>query len=293
MISPQEASPNLSRPDVNLVVEKMSPVRKNCAEMILTSVSNGKLVRRYTDPVSDLFWTEEEEGRFPMLTIARDLEHEFVGAANLADLQNPNIPLLLYFINLRGGTKENYKTMAEAIADKGIPFEYDGITGIPTTGPNIGEELADMTGKPYYYILAKAGKGTDRKFELVSFMMNVSKPEKGQRILIVDDLITKKQTKDDAEKFMISAGIEVAGHAVVVDREEGGFADMTDEGRQIVAALTATELFAVGYQKGIVTDEVYETLMRNIKNINNKRLLERMKKKIVLPSYYESDGGVI
>lgn len=256
------------RPDVQLTMEKMSPIGIKVAEMILSAEVDGKLTRRYGELGS--FEFVAEKGRFPMLTIAKDPEHEFVGAANLADPQNPNIPLLNYFLNLRGGSEENYSVMAEGILDKGISFPYDHITGVPSTGPHVGKELATLVGKPYYEIIEKAGEGTGRKFNLRKFQYGEQQPEKGQKALIVDDLITRKQTKDDAEKEMLAGGFEVAGHAVVVDREEGGVDEMQEEGRKIVAAITATELFAVALIRGAVREEVFDKIMKNINDGKRK-----------------------
>lgn len=267
---------NSPRPDVDLTVERMTPVKKELAEMILTTEISGKLVRRFGEGPGSWDY-EAEEGRFPMLTISKN-EHEFAGQANLKDPQNPNEPLLLYFLNLRGGTEENYRLMARSILDKGIPFHYDYVLGIPSTGPKIGKPLAEITGKPYIELLEKAPEGSKQKFTIKDFDEGDRKPKIGEMGLIVDDLITKKTTKDQAESVISKAGFGIAGHAVVVDREEGGLEDMRLEGRVLIAAITATELFAYAYQKGEANEETYDMVMFNIKKHKAESAQKRREK---------------
>ncbi len=61
------------------IVEAMRPRQLKAAHMMLTAEVDGKLVRRFGEPGNYSY--ETEEGRFPMITIARN-DHEFIGAAN-------------------------------------------------------------------------------------------------------------------------------------------------------------------------------------------------------------------
>jgi len=272
---PRAGRPSAEGPDVRLVIEHMIPVQFDLAKMMLTTKVDGKLTRRDGEPGA--FTYTRLEGRFPMITIAQDPEHEFVGVANLNDPQNPNIPLLPYYANLRGGIPEDYEVMARALAEKveasGVPFDY--ITGIPNTGNATAKALAHVLFSPYYEVLEKTGEGSDRKFKLRTFKEGEARPEAGMKALVVDDLITRATTKEIAEEVLTEGGFGVAGHAVVYDREEGGVEDMRDEGRTIVAGLTATQLFAVALRMGKVSDEVYDTIMGKIIAGKRERALRR------------------
>ena len=273
---PSAEGPSTEGPDVRRAIEHMVPAQFDLAKMMLTTKVDGKLRRRYGEAGS-FTYPPEERGRFPMITIAQDPEHEFVGAANLKDPQNPDIPLLPYYANLRGGIPEDYEVMARALAEKveasGIPFDY--ITGIPDSGNAIAKALAEILGSPCYEVLEKTGEGSDRKFKLRTFKEDEARPEVGMKALVVDDLITKKTTKDEAEAELVRNGFGVSGHAVVYDREEGGMEDMRDEGRNIVAGLTATQLFAVALLMGKVSGEVYDTIMGKINDGKRARSLKR------------------
>ncbi|MGA2967700.1 MAG: orotidine-5'-phosphate decarboxylase [Candidatus Levyibacteriota bacterium] len=265
----------IKMPDRAKVVEAMTLVQRTVAEMMLTAVVDGKLTRRIGAPGS--FEYPKKEGRFPMVTIAQDPEHEFAGAANQKDPQNPDIPLLPYYANLRGGTQENYKVMAralaEALAKNEISFDY--ITGIPSTGNAIAIALAGLLGKQYYEILEKSGEGTDREFHVRAFRDDEPRPEPDARALLIDDLITRARTKKEAEEELVKSGFEVSGHGVVYDREEGGMEEMQEAGIEIVAGLTATQLFAVAREIGKVSDEGYDTILGKIVNGKRERALKR------------------
>lgn len=273
---PSAERPSAERPDVRQAIEHMVPAQFDLAKMMLTTKVDGKLTRRDGEPGAFIY--TKSEGRFPMITIAQDPEHEFVGAANLKDPQNPDIPLLPYYANLRGGISEDYEVMARALAEKveasGIPFDY--IMGIPDSGNAIAKALAEILGSPCYEVLEKIGEGSDRKFKLRTFRGDEARPEAGMKTLVVDDLITKKTTKDEVEAELVKNGFGVSGHAVVYDREEGGMEDMRDEGRNIVAGLTATQLFAVALEMGKVSVEVYDTIMGKIIAGKKERALRRI-----------------
>jgi len=71
---------------------------------------------------------------------------------------------------------------------------------------------------------------------------------------------------------------EVAEHAVVMDREEGGTDEMQKEGRKIVTAITATELFAIALLNGAVREEVFDQIMKNINNGKRKRECQKLER---------------
>lgn len=255
MTSPQER--RQTNQEELAVVEGMSPIQLEAVRMMLTAEVDGKLVRRYGEPGS--FAYPEERGRFPMITIAQN-NHEFVGAANLKEPQNHNIPLLNYFINLRGGKPEDYEIMARLLANTKIPFKFDYVTGIPTTGNLIAEPLATLLGVPYHEILQKPTSGVDRKFTAGGVAMLPS-----GLALVVDDLITGAATKLDAEAVLDEAGLNVGGHVVVVDRQEGGMNEMRKQGKNIVAGVTATQIFSFALINRMTDQKAYERAMSNIK----------------------------
>jgi orotate phosphoribosyltransferase len=64
----------------------------------------------------------------------------------------------------------------------------------------------------------------------------------GDRVVIVEDVITSGQSARQAAAAVEAAGGKVLGILAVVDREEGGKAALEAEGRQVVALTTASLL---------------------------------------------------
>lgn len=260
MTSPRERL-GVQITEAHQILEGMTPIQHEVANMMLTARVKGKLTRRAG--TAGKYTYRVELGEFPMITIAQN-DNEFVGAANLREPQNPDVPLLLYFANLRGGTPENYDLMARVLAEKEIPFKFDYITGIPNTGNLIAKPLARLLGVPYYELLKKPTEGLERQF-VVETEDKKDRPLPEEEGLLVDDLITRAATKDAAEDALRAGGYNVAGHAVVLDREEGGVGEMHNAGKKIVAGINATQLFAVALTRGVIREDVYEKIMNNIK----------------------------
>jgi orotate phosphoribosyltransferase len=269
---------SLLRPDVKLIVEKMSPVQIDIARMIMSEKTDGKLTTRYGDGPGRWYYVPEI-GSFPMLTFATK-PGEFAGQANLRDPQNPDEPLLKYFLNLRGASPECYQLMAAGIAAKvkGNPRhkEVKYITGIPNTGPLIGRPLARILNKPYIDILEKTGDDKKPFIPREKFENGEFRPKEGEVALMVDDVVTKKTTKVLAEEAANSGGFVVGVHGVVVDRQDGGFEEMTLEKKVIVAALRSTQIFALAYVDGKLDDEKYDNIVGDIE----RRRIARIKKRI-------------
>jgi orotate phosphoribosyltransferase len=270
----------LVRPDVRLVVEKMSPVQIDIARMVRTEKTDGKLVTRYGDGPGQWFYVPEI-GSFSMLTFAKN-PGEFAGQANLRDPQNPSEPLLKYYFNLRGASFECYQKMAEGVAakitrNKKYQEKKDKIyvTGIPNTGPSIGRPLARLLNRPYIDILEKTDD-EKRPFLPRQNFMGEERPEEGQIALMVDDVITKKTTKVLAEDAANDGGFIVGIHAVVADRQDGGSEEMRREKKELVSALNSTQVFAVAYVDGELDDKGYDAIVGDIE----KRRMERVKKRL-------------
>jgi orotate phosphoribosyltransferase len=247
--------------EASLVAGRMTETERELSKTMFRTLVDGKLQRRLGD--SPRNWTIEEDlGIVPMITIARDLDHEFAGTANVEDPRNPYKNLLLYFVNFRGAPPEVYELMALAIKEKGIGFDFECIVGVPKTGSEIGMPLANQLNKPYFEMLEKVGEGKDKIFKVKSFKGEGEKPF--GRVLLVDDVRTTNLTKNKAEHAMKSSGFDVAGHVVVLDREE-------DDSGNVVSVITATQLFAVGFLEGDVSAKDYFRITEEIKAGKRRR----------------------
>jgi orotate phosphoribosyltransferase len=126
--------------------------------------------------------------------------------------------------------------IARHYADQGI----DAVAGPTTGGIIIAFEVARQMGLPSVYIENENGVKTLRRGKTL--------PE-GQKVLIVDDVLTTGTSLVESRTAIEAAGGEVVGYGVLIDRSEPGL----DLGRPLYGAYRVQ---AVSY----APDEVPEAL---------------------------------
>lgn len=86
----------------------------------------------------------------------------------------------------------------------------------------------------------------------------------GEQIILLDDLITKGDSKLEAIKQVEAAGLRVAKLLVLVDREQGGVATIANAGYRIEAAITISELLNELYKLGAISHKQYRAVQKFI-----------------------------
>jgi uridine monophosphate synthetase len=92
----------------------------------------------------------------------------------------------------------------------------------------------------------------------------------GDRIGIVDDLITTAESKLEARDLIMleaerrNIKVSVTGVYVLVDREQGGKEALQEEGIQLHSVLTITEIMNYLHKIGTIDSKKYETIMAYI-----------------------------
>lgn len=171
--------------------------------------------------------------------------------------KNPSAPLSPFYINMRNKdnpTKagpleaEDYELIARCLLQviKESDFEFDAIAGIPRAADpivNALEKLMDyLPGMDQgdFRIIRLAKEEKDGKRRIVP--MPGFEYRKGERVLLIDDLVTKADTKIEAIKAVESQGAVVAGLVVLVDRLQGGSKEIENAGYKMKSAFTIREL---------------------------------------------------
>ncbi len=135
---------------------------------------------------------------------------------------------------------------------------FDRIVGIPTAGIPFASVIAYQAGKPFLYIRREAKlHGRERLIE------GVLNP--GDRVLIVDDLITTGKSMLDAALKLRAEGAIVEDAVVLIDRNEGGEAALSKEGIKLHRLLDITETAKILHTRGVVDKESYEAIIKQIK----------------------------
>lgn len=120
---------------------------------------------------------------------------------------------------------------AEALAAAVQAVAFDRIAAIPMAGLPIGVALALRTGRPLIYPRPeRKAHGTGNLIEGTF--------ARGERALLVDDVITRGDSKLEAMMPLREAGLVITDIGVVLDRESGGAALLAGHGIRTHAALT-------------------------------------------------------
>jgi orotate phosphoribosyltransferase len=185
--------------------------------------------------------------------------------------KNPEAPLSPIYLNLRvpgnGGplSPENVQTISYALYDliEREKIGFDLIAGIPRAGEPFAEVISEISGKP----LLKLGKKEEGGLRKVDSIIGGAY-QLGQRILLIDDLITQADTKKEAIKVCEEAGLIVVALVVLVDREQGGLKELREAGYQILAVFPVSELLDYYVQIHYIASEKRDEVMAYIRNNN-------------------------
>jgi len=135
---------------------------------------------------------------------------------------------------------------------------FDRIAGIPIAGIPFASQIAYNLKKPFLYVRKGVRlHGRQRRVEgiLVS----------GDRVLLVDDLVTTGLTLKKAAAAVTTEGGIVKEAVALLDREEGGKEKLAKNGIQLHALLKISEVANTLYEIGAIDEESLKTIMKQIK----------------------------
>jgi len=138
------------------------------------------------------------------------------------------------------------REVARAMAEIAQRLTFDRMAAIPYAGLPIGVALALELGRPLIYPRREAKEhGTRRAIE------GTFGP--GETVLLVDDLITRGDSKLEAIAPLEAAGLTVRDVLVLIDREQGGAEDLARRGYRLHAVLTLTRILDVLRESARIT----------------------------------------
>ena len=152
---------------------------------------------------------------------------------------------------------------AQAITSQIGLKTFDRIAGVPIAGIPFASQIAYNLKKPFLYIRKGLRRhGRQRRVEgiLVS----------GDRVLLVDDLVTTGLTLRNAAEAVRAEGGVVEKAVAFMDREEGGREKLANNGIQLTTLLKISEVAKILYDVGSLDEESFKTIMKQVeKNMNN------------------------
>ena len=200
---------------------------------------------------------------------ARGLETELsrilvkTGATKFGLFKLSSGKLSPYYIDLRmipGDPKaletviEIYETMSRS---KIGVTSFDRIAGVPTAGVPYASILAYTLSKPFLYVRREAKThGGERRVEGQLFP--------GERVVLVDDLITTGKNTLRAAEAIRAEGGQVEDIIVLIDRQEGGAAALAQAQLKLCAFTTVTRIARHLHELGVIEDDQYKAILAQI-----------------------------
>ncbi|MEA1963142.1 MAG: hypothetical protein U9M94_02780 [Patescibacteria group bacterium] len=166
--------------------------------------------------------------------------------------KNPDAPLSPFYLNLR--TKDNPTNPGPLTPeDCGLiamalwgsiqqnNLNFQAVAGIPYAGDPIIEALERIVPEPRGFRIIKLFKEvTDDKRRIIP--LPGFDYREGENVLIIDDLVTKADSKIEAIKAVESEGSVVKNLVVLVDRQQGGQAQLKEAGYNLIPCFTIRKL---------------------------------------------------
>lgn len=81
---------------------------------------------------------------------------------------------------------------------------------------------------------------------------------KGENVLLIDDLVTRADSKLETITILENAGLKVSDVVVLVDREQGGAKQLAEAGYKLHAAFRFSQLLDYYHRVGCIDNAKYQ-----------------------------------
>lgn len=187
-----------------------------------------------------------------------------IGAVQFGAFKLTSGKMSPYYIDLR--IVPSFPDAFRRICDVYVQFvkkeigekSFDRIVGIPVAGIPFAALVSYGLGKPFLYTRKGVRlHGRQRRIE------GVVAP--GDRILLVDDLITTGLSLEKAARIITAEGGIVTDAAVLIDRQEGGREKLEKRGIKLHALLSISGIVNTLTELGTIDEEQKKTILKQIK----------------------------
>lgn len=188
--------------------------------------------------------------------------------------KTPKATLSPFYINLR--TSDNPKPgpltqkIVEAIGLSMFLFacrlnlSYDLIVPIPMAGNPLAKgfaKAAKLTQDKDLFVLKLEKKETSQGREIVFPNKTFRKTKLDGKVpLIIDDLITKSDSKEETIKALENRGLKPRDILVLIDREQGGAQQLNNQGYQLHSVFKFSELLGSYLWQKLMPTAIYQEI---------------------------------
>lgn len=166
----------------------------------------------------------------------------------------PAAPLSPMYVNLRNLPENLVEKIGEVMAQMSLDEKCDFCTPIPKAANPIAKQFSKFSRIPLIDILDKEEDTRARKI----IPLKGAKKGKGKKLIILDDLITKADSKLEAIAAAEKLGYKVVGVVILVDREQGGREELKKRGYKLYAALKLTGLLKYYLSKKMISKNQFK-----------------------------------
>jgi orotate phosphoribosyltransferase len=200
-----------------------------------------------------------------VLEISRILNK--IGAMQFGAFKLTSGKISPYYIDLR--IVPSFPDAFQKVTDFYVEFikkeigldNFQRIAGIPVAGIPFTSMIAYNLKKPFLYIRKGVRlHGRQRRIE------GILAP--GDRILLVDDLVTTGLSLRKAAKAIVAEGGVVTDAVVLLDRQEGGKENLSKDKIRLHALLNISEIANDLYETGTIDEDQLKTILKQVKKRN-------------------------
>jgi orotate phosphoribosyltransferase len=205
---------------------------------------------------------KEKSNETPKLEICKILNK--IGALQFGAFKLTSGKISPYYIDLR--IVPSFPDVFQKICDLYVSFvedeigvkSFERVAGIPVAGIPFTSIIAYELKKPFLYIRKGVPlHGRQRRIE------GILAP--GNRILLVDDLVTTGLSLTKAAKAITAEGGVVTDAVALIDRQEGGRQKLQKNGIKLHAVLDITEIANNLHEIGTIDEEQLKTILKQVK----------------------------
>lgn len=175
---------------------------------------------------------------------------------------HPDAPLSPFYIDLRLfrsfpiQRKTAANLLRKYIAEQKI--ELDIYADIPTAITPLVTSLSDMTGVGFISPKIAKTHGLTGKIDGVC--------EKEQKVLLIDDIVTKADSKIEAAEVLKKNGLVVSDILVLVDREQGGKEALAQAGYKLHSIFRFSEMLEMYVETEKISQAQYDEISEYLRN---------------------------
>ncbi len=233
--------------NINLSPEGLTVVQEELAGLLFDTKIEAPVTRRIT--LGDGTFRFEKKIR-PTSPVDFAQENEF--ALKLHE-KDPGAPLSPFYLNLRNLPEELLGLVGLVLSEIPTDEKPDVVAGIPTAGVPLARAYGKFSGISVVEIFNK--EQTEKGRRIVG---SADADSSHKRLRIIDDLVTKGDTKLESLRAAEEMGFEILDLVVLVDRQQGAIGQLQEFGYTLRPAFKVDQLLRYGLRTERISNQQYE-----------------------------------